>query len=182
MMKTIAICASVSFYAKVVEVKRELAERGMHALLPDLAEELDKTGDLSILNRKDEMEGNPKLKGQLIMNHFKTIAKSDAILVVNETKHGQLGYIGANVLMEMAVAFYLKKPIFLLHPFSPTSPFVDEIRGMQPVVVPELSDLTDIVADPLSKTREAMGLKAVEEHRQGKTHTIEDIDAFIESL
>jgi len=67
--------------------------------------------------------------------HFKLIAKSDAILVVNDTKNNIRGYIGGNTLMEMGLAFYLKKPIFLLNPISKKSPFYEEVMGMFPKIL-----------------------------------------------
>lgn len=48
-----------------------------------------------------------------------------AILVVNEAKAGIAHYIGAAVLAEIAMAFYARKPIFLLNDFY--GPFMDEL-------------------------------------------------------
>jgi hypothetical protein len=44
-------------------------------------------------------------------------------------------YIGGNVLMEMAVAFYLDKPIFLFNEIPKNSTFLEEIKGIEPVVL-----------------------------------------------
>lgn len=85
-------------------------------------------------HKKDyESRKNFKLKADLIKHHFKKIQVSDAILVVNEKKHGYDGYIGGNVLMEMALAFHLKKPIYILNPVSETLPHYSEVMGMLPV-------------------------------------------------
>lgn len=65
--------------------------------------------------------------------HFDKIEEADAILVVNEEKRGVKNYIGGNVLMEMALAFHDKKPIFVLNGLPEGSPFEEEIFGMQPV-------------------------------------------------
>lgn len=79
---------------------------------------------------------NPKLysiKTKLIKDHFKKIEKSEAILIVNLEKNGQKGYIGGNVLIEMAIAFYLKKKIYVLNEVDNKNPFYEEILAMKPV-------------------------------------------------
>lgn len=72
-------------------------------------------------------------KTELMNQHFEKVVEGDAILVLNYEKNGLPGYIGGNVLMEMAIAFYHKKPIYVLHPVSAASPIYEEILGMQPV-------------------------------------------------
>jgi hypothetical protein len=71
---------------------------------------------------------------QRIQDHFDCVEWGDAILVANYDKNGVANYIGPNTLMEMGVAFYLKKPIYLLHPV-PECPWQEEIVGMRPVVI-----------------------------------------------
>ena len=44
--------------------------------------------------------------------------------------------------MEMAIALYLGKPIFLLHPPAEQSPYLEEILAMQPMVLD--GDLTKL--------------------------------------
>lgn len=70
-----------------------------------------------------------------MLAHFDKVAEGDAILVVNDAKHGVDGYIGPNVLMEMALAFYQRKPIFILNDLPLNSPFEEELKGMMPVVL-----------------------------------------------
>lgn len=52
---------------------------------------------------------------------------------MNYEKHGKANYIGPNVLMEMAVAFYLNKPIYVLNDTPQDSPLIDEILGLEPI-------------------------------------------------
>ena len=59
---------------------------------------------------------------------------ADAALVANFDKNGVVGYIGANTLIEMGVAFYRKKPIYVLNSI-PEMSYTEEILGMQPIVV-----------------------------------------------
>jgi hypothetical protein len=67
--------------------------------------------------------------------HFAEVEKGDAILVVNDEKHGVENYIGGNVLMEMTLAFYLHKPIFLLNGVPQGSMLEEEIIGVEPVLL-----------------------------------------------
>jgi len=55
------------------------------------------------------------------------------VLVANYEKHGKPNYIGPNVLLEMAVGFYLNKPIFILNDIPDSSPLIDEILGFEPL-------------------------------------------------
>jgi hypothetical protein len=75
-----------------------------------------------------------KYKGQAMREHFAKILWSEAILVVNEEKHGVAGYIGGNTLMELGLAFHLEKPIYLLNPI-PDVRYRAEIVGMEPRVL-----------------------------------------------
>ncbi len=88
---------------------------------------------------KKELVGDPsawiwKQHDQPIRDHFNKVAWSDAILVANHDKKGIMGYVGPNTLMEMGLAFYLNKPIYLLNPI-PDVPWREEILGMKPVVL-----------------------------------------------
>ncbi len=80
-------------------------------------------------------------KHDFIREHFRAIASSDAILVVNPEHHGILGYIGGNTFLEMGVAFYLGKKIYLLLPI-PAMDYELELAAMHPVVLS--GDLTRI--------------------------------------
>lgn len=135
-MQTIALCSSVTSYKKVVEIKNHLQESGFAVLVPKLAGEMEKANDYELLSYQEEYQGpTPQRKGELIRAGFENISKSDAVLIVNEKKHDQQGYIGPNVLMEMAIGFYLQKPIYLLYPYVEIGTFKDEIFGMQPIVL-----------------------------------------------
>jgi hypothetical protein len=55
--------------------------------------------------------------------------------VINEEKRGIAGYIGGNTLIEIGVAFYQHKPIFILHQVSSELSYKQEILGMKPVML-----------------------------------------------
>ena len=134
---TITICASISFYKDVIDIKNQLVEIGFTVIMPHLAEIMEQENDF---DRESQLAKrrivNPEgHKTEAIMMHFRKIEKCDAILVVNRKKNGIGGYIGGNVLMEMGIAFYLQKKIYILNKISKKEPFTEEIFGMQPVVL-----------------------------------------------
>lgn len=54
--------------------------------------------------------------------------------MTNYDKNDIPGYIGGNTLMEMGVAFFLRKPIYLLK-HVPMLPYREEVIGMKPIVI-----------------------------------------------
>ena len=134
-IKTIAICSSGSFYKQVLEAEKELKKRGFKVKIPSTAYKMRKSGNFDVEHYKTWFK-NPaeyRVKAKLMRRHFKKILESDAILVLNYQKKGAPGYIGGNTLMEMALAFHHRKPIFVLNPVPATSPLYEEILGMSPV-------------------------------------------------
>ena len=53
--------------------------------------------------------------------------------MINDKKNGMNGYIGGNTLMEMAIAFHYKKPIYILNPISEKLGWKEEVLGMHPI-------------------------------------------------
>ena len=78
-------------------------------------------------------------KHDLMRSFFKKIKTSDIVIIANYEKKGTPGYIGANTFMEMTVAFYLNKPIYLLHNV-PDMPLQEEIWAMKPVILNDTID------------------------------------------
>lgn len=79
--------------------------------------------------------------------HFKEVQNGDIILVINNEKHGQANYIGGNVLMEMALAFHLGKPIYIFNDIPETSPFLEEIIALG--AIPLQGDLSPLIKNTL---------------------------------
>src|SRR3989344_4262346 len=133
--RTIAICCSASFYRQALDVQVELRKRGFRVLIPLIANTMKRNGDFNIETyktwHKDAADYTKKAK--LMKAHFKKVIQSDAILVLNYEKNEMHGYIGGNGLMEMALAFHYKKPIYVLNPVLETSPIYEEILGMSPI-------------------------------------------------
>jgi hypothetical protein len=139
----ITICSSANFYKHVVEIEAELEKLGHQVLIPHSARLMKQTGNFNTAHRT--WLQNPKdyhKKTDLIRRHFTEIEKGDVILVVNDEKHGKPNYIGGNVLIEMAIAFYLGKKIYIYNDLPKDTPYDEEIIGMEPTVLK--GNLTDL--------------------------------------
>ncbi len=136
-MPTITICSSANFYKKVIDVADRLTACRYNSIVPLTAVKMKESGDYDVSHYRTWLQDDNDYhkKADLMRRHFDEVAKGDAVLIVNEEKHGTLNYIGGNVLMEMAIAFYLQKPIFILNDIPADSTFLEEIKGMVPVVL-----------------------------------------------
>lgn len=126
----IAICGSMGTQAGVnliFSMGQTLEGQGHSVLLPNAAEISDYAdiGTEEAATRKEFF----------IKEHIRKIEEADAILVTNGEKKGIAGYIGANTFLEMSVAYYLNKPIYLLNPITRDVTGYDEILGMKPTVL-----------------------------------------------
>ncbi|HLD03020.1 MAG TPA: hypothetical protein VJC07_04955 [Candidatus Nanoarchaeia archaeon] len=137
----ITICGSIAFYDDMLKAKDELEEKGHEVKLPP-TEVKDDNGNLIPIKKYYELRKKAKesdkwiwdRKEEAMMWHFEKVNWSDAILVLNYEKNGIKGYVGANTLLEMGLALWLKKKIYLLNEI-PEMGYTEEIRGMKPVVL-----------------------------------------------
>lgn len=133
----ITLCASASHYQEIFDVQKELEQKGHVVLVPVAAEHMRERGNFDVEKYKTWFT-NPQdyaKKQELMRLHFAEILKGDATLVVNMEKRGLRGYIGGNVLMEMAIAFHAGKPIYLLNDIDDALPVKEEVLGMQPIIL-----------------------------------------------
>lgn len=136
-MTTITICSSANFYKQAVEIQEELEKAGYKVIVPKTATKMKKSGDYNVDHYKTWFAdaNDYHKKAALMRAHFEEVEKGDAILVLNYEKHGVKNYIGGNVLMEMSLAFWLKKPIFIINEIPDESAFLEEIIGMSPIAL-----------------------------------------------
>jgi hypothetical protein len=137
----ITICGSIAFYDEMLNKKRELEALGHTVLLPPsevrgATGELIPVGEYYALRKAagDDVAWIWDNKERAMRDHFVKVATADAVLILNCNKKDIAGYVGANTLLEMGLAFYLNKKIYLLTPI----PFMDcreEILGMRPQVI-----------------------------------------------
>lgn len=109
----------------------------MQVIVPATATKMKQNNDFEVSHYKTWFAdaNDYHKKAALMRGHFDEITKGDAILVINDEKHGVQNYIGANVLMEMSLAFYQQKPIFVLNELPESSPFEEELKGMMPILL-----------------------------------------------
>ncbi len=133
----ITICSSCNFYRQANDVKEQLEKLGVEVIVPRLAEEMKAKNDYEVSHYKTWFAdpGDYGKKAELMHDHFEEVKKADAVLVLNYEKHGKQNYIGPNVLMEMALAFDARKPIFIINEMPENTPFEEELRGMMPIIL-----------------------------------------------
>lgn len=131
----IMICGSMSFAAAMAETEKELEKSGHEAEVPYDTERFAANPALTT----DGYEENYMhcVDNDVIRKCFNSIAASDAILVLNYPKNGINGYIGASVMMEIGIAYFLGKKIFLLHapPKIEEARYSHELLIMQPIIL-----------------------------------------------
>jgi hypothetical protein len=137
----ICICGSIAFFDEMVDAKKKMESLGHEVDLPP-TEIKNENGEMISVKeyyklRKECDESCGWIwdrKKEAIISHFKKIDWSDAILVLNHEKNEIKGYVGANTLIEMGLALWLNKKIYLLNEI-PEIPSKEEILGMQPIML-----------------------------------------------
>lgn len=133
----ILIWGSMSFAHKMMEIQKTL-ETGWHevSLSPDI--------DFFLKNPKEHVTLEQELefcrRTGVMKKFFDEIAQHEAILFLNYEKKWIPGYIGASVLMEIGIAYYLGKKIYLINDIDRTQSYALEVLVTDPVVINE--DLT----------------------------------------
>lgn len=122
----------MQFHQEMREVQTLLEKAGHTALVPKSIELMDREG--FVHPTEDDKRIASKIEHDFIRSHFKKVQDADAILVLNYDKKGIVNYIGGNTFLEMGLAFWLGKKIFLLHPI-PDMDYKTEMHAMQPAVL-----------------------------------------------
>ncbi len=139
---TITLCGSIAVIDEMYRLKTELEGLGHKVLLPP-NEVPGESGELipasEYYNQKKSLQKNDDAwiwrdHTDRIVAHFDKVSKADVVLIANYDKHGIKNYIGPNTLMEMGLAFYLQKKIYLLNPI-PDIAWKEEIVGLRPIVI-----------------------------------------------
>ena len=132
----IAICASMVFAERMVQIKAQLEQLGHLVYISQFAEGyLGKT-------EKEKLTVHDKNEHDAIRKFWEVIKKSDAILVLNYDRKGIKNYIGGNTLMEIGFAHVLDKKIFLMNPIPDIEYYRSEIEAVRPVILEK--DLSQI--------------------------------------
>ena len=134
---TIVLCASAAFYKHVNDLAAELTAAGLSVVVPKTAQLMAETGDYDVSRYKTWFRNTDDyaLKADYMRTQFDKITHGDIVLVVNDEKNGDPNYIGANVLLEMSLAWYQDKPVYVLNDLPESSPFEEEIKAFAPIVL-----------------------------------------------
>lgn len=130
----IMICGSMTFAKEMLAAQKTLRELGYEAFVPCDAElHAEKPGLIDNLDADREH----LVQNDVMRRCFDTLANCDAVVWLNYPKNGVDGYIGTSSLMEMGLAYFLKKKIFLMHHVPPPSAarWAHEVLSFQPTVL-----------------------------------------------
>lgn len=134
----ILVHASLDKKSEMINAKEVIERFGKHkVILPEL-------------NRyqhiRDE-EGNDELftqiKNRLTNDNIRNVEATDALLILNYTHRGITNYVGGNSFLEMVIAYYLHKPIFLLNDIPEGMAYTEEIKALYPMVIGSLGYFKD---------------------------------------
>ena len=125
MSKKIFLCASMNFYRELIGLEADLQTQGWTVYLPQSAKVMKEKNDFEVSHFKGVY--TYEQRALLIHQNFVDISVFDAILVINNEKNGVKGYIGPNVLMEIGLAFYLKKKIYIWNTVPNAASYKDEL-------------------------------------------------------
>ena len=109
--QVLSICGSMDFIDEMETIAAEQTEAGWTVFTPQRAEAGFRWEDLSAAERIQQ-------KKAYIDAHLENIRQSTAVLIANYRKNGIDGYIGANTLMEAAMAYTLGVPVYFLFPIG----------------------------------------------------------------
>ena len=124
----IQICGSMKFAKEMKSAKKELQALGHNVTIPTNTDDHIEDPDF-VDNLKKNYEDS--VEKDTIRECFKLVADAQAILVLNHHRNGINGYLGTSTLMEIGLAYYLGKKIFLLNPI----PHYDEVRWAHEVMI-----------------------------------------------
>ena len=128
------VLGSMSFAPKMKQAKQQLEAKGFEVLV---------TSDLDFIIENphitDDLDADYEhcLKNDIFRKFFDSIAESDAVVALNYPKNGVEGYCGVSVCMELGLAYYLYKKMYLLYPLPSyhQQRWALEIAIMQPEIL-----------------------------------------------
>lgn len=134
--KKIVICGSMLFYDEMLECQEILRKKGVKAIIPKEENEA--------INLYDELAFR-EFKRKVSSAYLKKIREKDtiAVLIYNGTKKGQVNYIGANTLVEIAMAFTWNRKIYLYNDIY--EPLADELLAWECICLK--GDMEKIILD-----------------------------------
>lgn len=136
----ILIHASLDLKKDMLKAKSYIENNSKHSVIMP---ELTRYQDIRDVNGDDETF--TKIKNRLTKENIKNVEMCDALLIINNDHRSIKNYIGGNSFMEMVVAFYLGKPIYLLNPIPEDMSYTEEIKSLYPKVINNYNDFIDSI-------------------------------------
>ena len=128
----IMLCASFTFAKEMLDIKKKLEEQNHKVIInSDVEHYFENPEDKE--NYEKELEISKQTEA--LREAFENVAEADAILVINHDKNNIQGYLGTSVLMEIAIAYYLNKKIFLLNEIDKLQNYSLEIDLVKPIIL-----------------------------------------------
>lgn len=125
----VLIHASLDLVEKMVTASEIFTSNGFEVLLPDTFRYQH------IRDEYNDHETFNRIKNKLNYENMRLVERCDALYILNDDHRGFSGYIGGNSFLEMCIAFYLSKPIYIAKEFSNNLPYSEEIHSFQPVLL-----------------------------------------------
>ncbi len=128
------ICGSMSFAKEMIKIQKRLKSFGhevyvpcdadLHVEKPEFIDDLDKDREHLIANN-------------VMKKCFNLLADSEAVIFLNLPKNGINGYIGTSSLMEMGLAYYLGKKIYLMYQYPDPKDhrWAHEVASFMPTIL-----------------------------------------------
>lgn len=137
----ILIHASLDFADKMIESKNCIEDNinNIKIILP----ELKRYQDIRDIDGDDDTF--TRIKNRLTVDNMKNVEICDALLILNYSHRNIDNYVGGNSFIEMCIAFYLKKPIYLLNDIPDNMPYTEEIKSLYPIIVHSIENFIDIL-------------------------------------
>jgi len=130
----IMICGSMSFAKEMLALQKQLQEIGHSVDVP-----CDTDLHIEKPNFIDELDADREhlIAHNIMKQCFDLLAASDAVVFLNLPKNGIDGYIGTSSLMEMGLAYYLGKKIYLMYPHPDPNEhrWAHEVASFQPTIL-----------------------------------------------
>jgi len=126
------IAGSFSFAEEIAKIKKQLEDMD-HTILT--TKDLELRANVSDIKSSFEEKLKQCIKYDLLRDGFNQVAASDAVLICNYPKNNIKGYLGTSVLMELAIAYYLNKKVFLLYDYDKSQSYGLEVAIINPVIL-----------------------------------------------
>lgn len=132
-MTKIFLAASMNFYPQLLQIEAELLSRGFEVEIPVSAKIMREKNDFVVEHFKDTHTNSQK--ADFFRENLSNMEKCDSVLVINEEKNGITGYIGTSVIMEIGIAWYLHKKIYVWKELPPDAAYKPEVDAFDAQII-----------------------------------------------